>query len=292
MRVFKTEDLIERGKSLHIFSSTKKVISIEAHTHDFIELIYVMSGRARQYVDGIGYEVERGDVIFINYGSTHAFETEEAFSFINICFSPETVGEAIITRENAFSLLSLTAFHEIVGDSGGGKLSFFGGERLEIENILKSMLHEYREKKPSWDSVAECYLNILITKMLRKVEMGIEKEELGEMWKRLAEYIDTNPDASLTLSALAQKCFYNPSYFSRMFKEKFKMSPMEYVTRKRLDYALRLLCETPLSIDEIGARVGFSNRSNFYRAFYKYLGGKPSDYRQEKVKKDDKNVKS
>lgn len=284
MYVYKTEDLIEQGKSLHIFFSSSRGVATP-HTHDFIELVYVRSGEAEQYVDGNSYRVSHGDVIFLNYGCCHAFEPIDQFSYINICFSPETVGDAIITRENAFSLLSLTAFHEICGDASGGKLSFVGAERTEIENILDAMLNEYREKKPSWHTVLESYLNILITKMLRRVELGMEKEVLGETWRRLAEYIDENPDADLTLPALAKQCFYNPSYFSRVFKEKFKMSPVEYVTRKRLEHAVEMLSTTDLSVDEIGLRAGFSDRSSFYRAFSKYLGGKPSDYRpNEKVK--------
>ena len=288
MKIYKTEDLIEQGKSLHIFSSEQCDRVEPSHTHDFIELIYVRSGQALQCVDGNTYQVSHGDVIFLNYGSRHSFECLGKFSFVNICFSPETVGDAIITRENAFSLLSLTAFHEICGDSSGGKISFLGAERTEIENILDAMLDEYRTKKSSWDRVLESYLNILITKMLRRVELGIEKNEIGETWLRLAEYIESNLDAELTLSALASKCFYNPSYFSRVFKEQFRMSPVEYVTRKRLEHALDLLSSTDWSVDEIGLQVGFSDRSNFYRAFSKYIGGKPSDHRGEKVKKCDK----
>ena len=289
MRIYKTEDLIERGKSLHIFSSKSREGAMPPHTHDFIELVYVRSGEAEQCVDGNTYRVSHGDLIFLNYGCSHAFEPIDQFSYTNICFSPETVGDAIITRENAFSLLSLTAFHEICGDASGGKLSFFGAERTEIENVLDAMLNEYREKKPLWYTVLESYLNILITKMLRRVEQGMEKEVIGETW-RLAEYIEENPDADLSLPTLAKQCFYNPSYFSRVFKEKFQMSPVEYVTRKRLEHAIGLLCETELSVDEIGVHLGFSDRSNFYRAFSKYIGGKPSDYRQndEKVKKIDK----
>ncbi len=281
MKIYKTEDMIEHGKSLHIFRGRSPVRIEPTHAHEFIEIIYVCDGEAEQCVDGSSYRVRHGDMIFLNYGCTHSFTPSDNYSYINICFSPETVGDAIISRDNAFSVLSLTSFHEMCVESNGGKISFFGGERKEIEDILAAMLREYAERNKSWSGVMECYLNILITKMLRKVETGIGEREIGEMWRKLSEYIEANPDAELTLSALAQKCFYNPSYFSRAFKERFKMSPVEYVTRKRLNHALKLLSETELSVDEIGEQSGFSDRSNFYRAFSKYVGGKPTDYRQK-----------
>lgn len=280
MRIFKTEDLIEKGKSIHIFSSKTK--STELHTHDFIELIYVCSGSAEQIVDGQSFSVTHGDMIFMNYGSTHAFGGNEDFEYINICFSPETLGDAIITPENAFSLLSLTAFEEMRNDSEGGKISFFGNERREIEEILHAMLKEYKEKSIGWYTVIESYLNILITRMLRKTELSVGGEEIGDVWRELADFIDANLQSELTLSALASKCFYNPSYFSRAFKERFGTSPVEYITRKRLDRAMRLLRETDASVDEIGREAGFSERSNFYYAFSKYVGGTPSEYRMGK----------
>ena len=127
--------------------------------------------------------------------------------------------------------------------------------------------------------------------MFRKVSVGIENRDIGEVWYELSEYIDKNLNSKLTVSNLAAKCFYNPSYFSRAFKEKFGVSAVEYVTRKRLERALELLRNTDMPIDEICYSSGFSERSNFYHAFSKYIGGTPSDYRiGENVKKVDKTT--
>jgi two-component system response regulator YesN len=66
-----------------------------------------------------------------------------------------------------------------------------------------------------------------------------------------------------------------------VFKEKFGMSFVEYVNRKRLERAVELLTQTTISVDEISTRVGYTNRGHFYRVFSKYIGGQPSDYRNE-----------
>ena len=201
------------------------------------------------------------------------------------------VGNSIITPENAFSLLSLTAFNEICREAKGEKLTFSGIERQEIENILDAMLREKKEGLPSSQSVLESYMNIIITKMLRKTAPQVDVEELDDMWQALSDFIDANLDTKLTLSLLASKCFYNPSYFSRIFKEKFKMPLTEYVNRKRIEFAGRLLLEGDMSVDEISAKVGFADRSNFYHTFSKFMGTTPSEYRGKnslKVKKSDK----
>ena len=58
------------------------------------------------------------------------------------------------------------------------------------------------------------------------------------------------------------------------------MSLVEYVNRKRIDNAVRLLCESEMPVDEILTRVGFSDRSNFYRVFSKFMGSTPADIRK------------
>ena len=277
--VYKTSDLIEQGKKIHVFRSECRQRPEELHEHEFIEIVYITHGKCRQEIDGVGYDAEQGDLFFINYGSMHAFCSEEAFGYVNVCFSPEVMVDGLITKENAFSLLSLTAFNEICGNAENPKISFEGDERRQIEEILSAMHEECRTKGMAWGRVVESYFNVLIAKMLRKTQAGIRTEEMGDVWKELSSYIDANLEGDLTLEALASKCFYNPSYFSRVFKEKYRMSLVEYVNRKRLERAIELLRQTTLPIDEISARVGYSGRGHFYHAFSKYIGGQPSDYR-------------
>ncbi|MBQ9760765.1 MAG: helix-turn-helix domain-containing protein [Clostridia bacterium] len=292
MRIYKNSEFIEPGKTIKIFRGTRDHRDEPPHVHEFIEIIYILKGRSKQYIDERCYTVKNGDMLFVNYGSTHAFESGDGeFTYVNICFSPEVMSDAMITEKNAFSLLSLTAFNEMCNETDGAQISFFGSERHEVEELLFAMLREAREKQTSWDRVLESYLNILITRMLRKIEMGMETREIGDMWSELSDYIDANLSGELSLGALAQKCFYHPSYVSRVFKEKFKMSLVEYVNRRRIDGAIKLLEDSALSIDEISERVGFSDRSNFYRAFSKYVKSTPSDYRSAVISKEEYHSK-
>ena len=282
MKIYKREELIQKGKSIHIFKSTS--LQTPLHTHEFIELVYVLSGRAEEYVDDLHYTAEAGDMIFIHQGSRHSFFADADYAYMNICFSPEHLTESVLTPTNAFSLLSLATFNEMRNDAVSGKISFPPEERGEIEAILAAMHAEEKGGLPSWDTVMENYLNILITKMLRRYRLPLPEEELDGMWQELSDYIDANLNTKLTLTDLAQKCFYNPSYFSRIFKEKFGMSPFEYIQRKRVDSAMRLLRESNLPVDEISLRAGFSDRSGFYHAFSKYAGSSPTDYRKASKK--------
>jgi AraC-like DNA-binding protein len=272
--------LIDKEASIHIFSANH--LSFPAHTHDFIEIIYVKSGKAIQKVNGTSYEVGEGDLLFINYGAHHEYISNDGYSFVNICFHPETFSDGIVTRENAFAVLQLTAFDEIRGESDNGTVSFKGESRIKLERILDDMLCEYNSRKKGWHDAIKSYMNLLLIEVLRK--LSVEGESDGEVgiWRSISAYIDANLGMDLSLSALAEKCFYNPSYFSRSFKERFGITLVEYVTRSRTEAAARLLCESELSTEEIAVKCGFGDRTALYRAFSKQYGMTPREWREQK----------
>ena len=283
MKTFLFKDFDQENQTaIHIFHSTNHPIRsnpavFRIHTHDYIEIVYVTAGSALELVNDERYEVRRGDLLFINYGATHAFQPHEPFSYINICFKPESLAENIITPENAFAVLQLTAIDELRRESDDNLISFNGGEREEIEEIVNTMLREYTERGPSWRTMLESYMNILIVRILRRVRFDTTDHSERDVWEELSDYIDANID-----SIRARKCFYNPSYVSRVFKERFDMSLTEYINRRRIDYAIRLFHDTDLSGEEVAIRSGFSSKSSFYRIFTKITGRPPSDYRKHK----------
>lgn len=282
MKKYYSNQLMESEMSIHLFAGNGE--DRELHCHDFIEIVYIMSGSAKEYVNSEVYTVSGGDLIFINYGSTHRFESSPDFSFVNICFAPETMGRSIITAENAFAVLQLTAFDELRRDSDSGLISFRGAERAETESLLQSMLREYSERRASWKAALESYMNLLMIRILRKSLYGMGGESATDVWGQLSAYIDENLGADLTLSALARKCFYNPSYFSRVFKEKFNMTLTEYINRRKTECAKSLASDRRLTVEKISEMSGFSSKTSFYRVFSQVSGMTFSEYRRSIVK--------
>ena len=89
MQTFRAEQFTQRGRSVHVFQSQSA--RVERHTHDFIEIAYILSGKGTETVDGNSYEVRHGDIVFINYGSTHSYRVtdQKGFSNLDCLFLPE-----------------------------------------------------------------------------------------------------------------------------------------------------------------------------------------------------------
>jgi AraC-like DNA-binding protein len=88
------------------------------------------------------------------------------------------------------------------------------------------------------------------------------------------------PPADHSVTSLAREAGMSRSAFAREFKATLGLTPMEFVTRIRLNLARRLLVSTSRPVEAIAAEVGFSSRSHFSRVFRDHYGIDPSTFRR------------
>ena len=95
------------------------------------------------------------------------------------------------------------------------------------------------------------------------------------------KYLEENLcKGSLSIQEIADQSNISEVYFRRLFKEKHGVSPMQYININRLKNAKNLLVEDELSISEISLVCGFLDVYSFSRAFKKWVGISPSEYRK------------
>ena len=58
------------------------------------------------------------------------------------------------------------------------------------------------------------------------------------------------------------------------------VSPMQYVTSRRIAHAKRLLEDTDLTASEIGAQCGYRDHVLFFKTFKKLVGKTPIEFRK------------
>lgn len=66
----------------------------------------------------------------------------------------------------------------------------------------------------------------------------------------------------------------------RCFKEQYKITIADYVRREKMKYAMRLLWNDALSIQNIAVKVGYENSSKFSAAFKRIHGFPPRHFRK------------
>jgi len=100
--------------------------------------------------------------------------------------------------------------------------------------------------------------------------------------KRVVEFIEEHLAEEVSLAALAELADLSLYHFARAFKQSFGAPPHRYHMARRMDHARTLLQKPALSVTEIGIETGFRETSSFTRAFRKFTGLTPTEYRRHR----------
>jgi AraC family transcriptional regulator len=100
--------------------------------------------------------------------------------------------------------------------------------------------------------------------------------------KRVVEFIEEHLAEEVSLAALAELADLSLYHFARAFKQSFGAPPHRYHMARRMDHARALLQKPALSVTEIGIETGFRETSSFTRAFRKFTGLTPTEYRRHR----------
>ena len=106
-------------------------------------------------------------------------------------------------------------------------------------------------------------------------------KKTGRVLNDIIEYINENiskPDLSLT--KVANGFFMNASYLSRVFKQEMGQTFVEYLTKARMELAIKLLLETDLLVYEVAEKTGIPDPNYFGKCFKRYTGMSVNDYKK------------
>ena len=252
----------------------------ENHTHEFAELVYVFSGKAIHYVDHIRYTLQKGDLLFINYGCNHAVSHQPHSVYADIMLKPEFLNAELRGKENAFSLFDLEEFNAFLSTVNQKRhLIHFSPEDCKpVETLIEMTLDEQKNENVAASLVKRSALNMLLTLIYRKMaEVAEQKFSINEA---LLTYIRENCHEKLTVKSLSRMCFYTEAHFSRAFKKYTTKTFTKYLNDCRLQKAELLLSGTQKTVEEIFLECGFSNRTHFFQCFFAKTGMTPLQYRK------------
>lgn len=102
-------------------------------------------------------------------------------------------------------------------------------------------------------------------------------------------YINQNLLCDIALDSLAKHVNFSPYHFHRMFLFHTRETPMEYIRRQRIRRASAELLAGRQSILEIALKFRFDSQDGFCRAFKKYFGITPGEYRKLNFRNPTKN---
>ncbi|MDN6195357.1 MAG: AraC family transcriptional regulator [Atopostipes suicloacalis] len=239
------------------------------HSHDFIELFYVVSGQGSFIVNNKKYSVKKNDLIIINPKINHTERSSDNHSmeYITLGFD----GVSFNKKENNHK----------------ESIIIYKADQIKISFLIRFLLEELKENKLDIFHISQNILELILIKLNYSQNIqtqATENKEINSAIYEIKKYIDLNYSDSISLDVLAEVSHLNKYYLSHSFKEETGISPIQYLNETRIKNAKILLESTNYSISEISRFTGFSSQSFFSQRFKEISSFSPSHYREKKQK--------
>lgn len=250
--------------------------TIELHSHDFYEIVYVTKGSGYHILNDRRYFISEGSMLLITRGSIHGYYSEQNMQWVNIMFKPQAVNHSIINTDNALNMITALLTSDIFQFNANTQHS-------SVNMIVKEMQYEYEARQSGYQEILTGYLQVLLMMLFRArpgqqentgAKAGVKEDELV---KTVAGMLGRGED--ITPEMIARKAFVSPRYFQNLFKKKSGESLTAFKRRYRIEQACRLLEETDMPVSEIMEAVNMNDAKNFYTAFKAFTGMTPGKYR-------------
>lgn len=258
--------------------------SFRMHRHTYGELVIVTHGTGVHLMPELDYRLCARDVFYIPPGAAHGFGGATGMGITNIAFDPAVISAAVHR-----SLAKLSGYHAIFNLSpysttahgAENRLSLTGVQLRSLMPLLDRMKREFEIRDPGFDTLMLSSTLELITRICRIFSPRSQfTANVVHRVARAASRIERDFAQPLRLEDLAREAKLSPNHLLRLFSQAYGVTPIQLLTRVRLDHARDLLVTTSLPIAEIAEASGFPDQSYFSRVFRSVVGGTPREYRR------------
>ncbi|ANY69252.1 hypothetical protein BBD42_24300 [Paenibacillus sp. BIHB 4019] len=151
-----------------------------------------------------------------------------------------------------------------------------------VLEMMSDMLRLMREKEPGLGMLGSKQIyGVLLGLRQQLAEGSLATQQMNERLHPVLRYIEANLHRPITLPELAELLHVTPQHLCLLFKKTFKLRPMEYVNKERINKGKELLIRGGgMKLYEIARQVGFENPTYFNTLFKAYVGCTPGEFKQ------------
>lgn len=230
-------------------------MTVSHHIHNSWELIYCTSGSGKLIFDDRTLEYSVNDIAIIPPFLPHSNQSTEGFTniHINLVDTPLAYMEPLIIPgdQNGFLLNAFTA-----------AFYYYSGISAERTTLLPA----YGQLITTF--LMSCQPVSPHTEIVQKIQNNI-----------LLNY----PDCDYDLNGFLHSLPFSPEYLKKVFRKEIGLTPLQYLTEKRLENAAGILSTyyDKGNISETARLCGFNDPLYFSRLFKKKYGVSPRNYSPE-----------
>ena len=231
------------------------------HSHEGYELLFFYDGDADFTVGEHNYHLQKNDLLLVKPNVSHRLQP----------FSSHPYERVVFTFSEDVLLESLRPFAQDANP-------FY---RLEPTSPIKRIFDNIRESlqlfsKEDFEYFSITSLNHIILQLKYFSPVHVKDSRGASTLDEILLYVDENLALPLTITDLARRFGVSESWIAHSFKKRLRISPSQYINRKKIIYAQSLI-NKGVSPMQAAEDCGYINYTTFYRQYKKYLGVSPAE---------------
>ncbi len=238
------------------------------HAHEWMEILYCISGKGNYMVEGVQYPLEPHDIFIIRPGEMHKLNID-----------PDVPYERIAIHFDAEYLSSMDPARALLGPFNDRPLGQHNRYPVaeDPDGLLRAPLINFSFKDiPNVKLNLFARLVMFLTQLDGQFQIMRQNIDPSENQNELVAYVNKHLFEDISVQSVAKEMHLSRSQVSRIFQQVTGTSMWKYVSAKRL-MAARAMIQRGEAASDACTACGFSDYSSFYRAYRSYFGHSPKE---------------
>lgn len=241
------------------------------------EIEYFITSGGGVVCDGVYYATNNGDIIVRKPGTiTFAVQPVKTFLLcLDFCGNiSKQEGYVTGTPDKMHPILDSFYFNDVP--------TYIESEKNENAALLIQKIHECFIYNSDYDKIAlKANLLLLINELYYRTHTASKRTSIyNKKIRNSVGYIAENFSEELDVAKLIEQSGLSKAHFHKLFKDCTTYTPIQYITKIRLEKAQNLLLTSSSEISQIASLCGYDNPIYFSQVFKKNIGISPREFRQ------------
>jgi len=231
---------------------------IEPAKTDFVDLTYIINGRAEYIIDGQAYNVTAGDLLCIPPGSSRVAGSVEPALFSGFA------ANFFMRAADGTDVDVPLPLHTNIGIHN------------DIISLYKKINEEWPRRSPGYVMRVRALFMAILQRLMAMLVYEVDTYRFDPRVKAAIRHISDHYAEPMQITDVANVVSLNPVYFGALFKKETQMAFRDYLNMIRLNQAEDMLRTGEFNVTEVALRCGFSDVFYFSRLYKKQKGVPPS----------------
>jgi AraC-like DNA-binding protein len=155
-------------------------------------------------------------------------------------------------------------------------------DRKQFESAFEKMILSHYKKNEYSDTLCNGYMTVLISLIAQSnilTTKSVPKSK-NENLEKILSLMHFNYNQPIDIKEYAKICCVGEDHFIRLFKAYTGLPPYNYQLKIRINRAIEMLENTPITIKECADVTGFNDITYFSKVFKRFTGHPPSHYKK------------